>query len=141
ITGLTTMQIDAGMDTGRVLLQKQIEIAEDETAPELARRMAEAGAPLVTDSLINLDLGEITPAPQDASHATYAPRLQKEDGRIDWSHPAREIYNRMRGFTPWPGAYTTFRGQRCHVWGRPAELPHHVTAHATSSVASSSLPG
>ena len=120
-TGLTTMQIDAGMDTGPILLQHEIAIAPDETAPELTRRLSEAGAPLIADSLRKLDQGEIRPVPQDASQATYAPLLKKEHGRIDWSLPARQIYNRMRGFAPWPGAYTIFRGQICHVWGHPAD--------------------
>jgi methionyl-tRNA formyltransferase len=119
-TGLTTMQIDAGLDSGPVLLQTTLAIGPDETAPELARRLAEAGAPLLVESLRKLDRGEIQPVPQDHTQATLAPLLKKEDGRIDWSLPARQIYNRIRGLQPWPGAYTTFRRQLCHVWGRPA---------------------
>jgi methionyl-tRNA formyltransferase len=69
--------------------------------------------------LLRLDRGEISPRPQDPDKATYAPILKKEDGRIDWTRPAPQIYNRMRGFAPWPGAYTTFREQTCHLWGRP----------------------
>ena len=118
-TGLTTMQIDAGMDTGPTLLQHELEIGPDETSPELAARMSEIGAGLIVDSLLRLDRGEISPQPQDNGQATYAPILKKEDGRIDWTRTAPQIYNRMRGFAPWPGAYTTFRGQTCHVWGRP----------------------
>jgi methionyl-tRNA formyltransferase len=119
ITGLTTMQIDAGMDTGPTLLQHELEIGPDETSPELAARMSEIGAGLIVDSLLRLDRGEISPLPQDNGQASYAPILKKEDGRIDWTRTAPQIYNRMRGFAPWPGAYTTFRGQTCHVWGRP----------------------
>ena len=118
-TGLTTMQIDQGMDTGPILLQSEIEIGAHETAPQLARRMAESGASLVIQSLEKLGRGELSPRAQDGSQATYAPRLKKEDGRIDWGQPASQIYNRMRGFAPWPGAYTTFRGQLCHIWGQP----------------------
>ncbi len=118
-TGLTTMQIDAGMDTGPTLLQHELEIGPDETSPELAARMSEIGAGLIVDSLLRLDRGEISPQPQDNGNASYAPILKKEDGRIDWTRTAPQIYNRMRGFAPWPGAYTTFRGQTCHVWGRP----------------------
>jgi methionyl-tRNA formyltransferase len=118
-TGLTTMQIDAGMDTGPTLLQHELEIGPEETSPELAARMSEIGAGLIVDSLLRLDRGEISPLPQDNGKASYAAILKKEDGRIDWTSTAREIYNRMRGFAPWPGAYTTFRGQTCHVWGRP----------------------
>jgi len=120
-TGLTTMKLDPGLDTGAILLQREIEIGSDETAPELGKRMAELGAPLVTESLIKLDRGEITPVPQDSTQATYAPILTKENGRIDWSQTAGEIYNRIRGLTPWPGAFTTFRGRLCHIWGRPSE--------------------
>jgi methionyl-tRNA formyltransferase len=122
VTGLTTMQIDAGMDTGPILLQQQMPIGPDETAPELAARMAEAGAPLMTETLRKLDRGEMEPRPQDSPQASYAPRLEKEHGRIDWSLTAGQIYNRIRGLAPWPGAYTAFRGQLCHVWGRPTEL-------------------
>jgi methionyl-tRNA formyltransferase len=121
VTGLTTMQIDAGMDTGPMLLRLEMGIGPDETAPELASRMAEAGAPLIADTLGKLSRGEIRPNAQDSSQASYAPLLKKEHGRIDWSLPARQIYNRMRGFTPWPGAYTSFRGQTCQLWGRPAD--------------------
>jgi methionyl-tRNA formyltransferase len=119
VTGLTTMQIDAGMDTGPILLQRELEIGPDETAPELSARMSEMGAGLVVDSLWQLDRGEISPRPQDRQAASYAPILKKEDGRIEWSRTAQQIYNRIRGFAPWPGAYTTFRGQTCHLWGRP----------------------
>ncbi len=118
-TGLTTMQIDAGMDTGPTLLQHELEIGPEETSPELATRMSEIGAGLIVDSLLQLDRGEIFPAPQDPEKASSAPILKKEDGRIDWARTAPQIYNRMRGFAPWPGAYTPFRGQTCHVWGRP----------------------
>jgi methionyl-tRNA formyltransferase len=120
-TGLTTMQIDAGMDTGPILLQRDMTIGADETAPELGRRMAEAGALLLIETLQKLDRGEIRPAAQEHSQASYAPRLKKEDGRIDWSGPARRIYDRIRGLAPWPGAFTAFRGQTCHVWGHAAD--------------------
>jgi methionyl-tRNA formyltransferase len=119
ITGLTSMQIDAGMDTGPTLLRREVEIGEDEIAPELAARMSAIGAELITGSLLRFDRGEIAPAPQDPTNVSYAPILKKENGRIDWELPAQQIYNRMRGFTPWPGSYSTFRGQTCHLWGRP----------------------
>jgi methionyl-tRNA formyltransferase len=122
VTGLTTMQIDAGMDTGPMLLREEIEIGADETTPELARRMSEAGAPLMAETLSKLARGVIAPIAQDSSLATSAPLLEKEHGKIDWSLPARQIYNRMRGFSPWPGAYSMFRGQTCQIWGRPADL-------------------
>ena len=120
-TGLTTTQIDAGMDTGPILRQQEMEIGKEETAPELALRMAEAGAPLVVETLRKLFRGEIRPAPQDHEKATYARPLKKEDGHIDWSLTAEQIYNRIRGLQPWPGAFTTFRSKMCHLWGWPAE--------------------
>jgi methionyl-tRNA formyltransferase len=120
ITGLTTMRIDAGMDTGDMLLQEEINISPAETAPKLAARMAEAGAKLMMETLRGLPDGLVTPKKQNHALATYAPLLKKEDGRIDWERPALQIFNRMRGFEPWPGAYTTFRGKTCHLWGEPA---------------------
>ena len=119
ITGLTTMQIDAGMDTGPTLLRREVEIGPDETAPELAARMSAIGADLIVESLLRFDRGEISPTPQEEKGVSYAPILKKEDGRIDWGLTAQQIYNRMRGFAPWPGSYSTFRGQTCHLWGRP----------------------
>jgi len=118
-TGLTTMQIDAGLDTGPTLLKYETEIAPDETAAELTARLAEAGAPLIAETLRQLDRGESVPARQDNSQATFAPALKKEDGRVDWSHAAQKIYNRIRGFQPWPGGFTTFRGKNCQIWGKP----------------------
>jgi methionyl-tRNA formyltransferase len=119
-TGLTTMRIDAGLDTGPTLLKRETEIAPDETTPELYARLAQAGAPLIVETLRGLASGTITPTPQDNSQATLAPPLKKEDGRIDWSLPAQKIYNRFRGFQPWPGAFTAFRGKQCAIWGKPA---------------------
>jgi methionyl-tRNA formyltransferase len=118
-TGLTTMRIDAGMDTGDMLLQREMEIGPAETAPDLAAHMGEAGAPLMEETLRSLVAGSIVPRRQDHAEATLAPILKKEDGRIDWNRSAQEIYNRMRGFAPWPGAYTSFRGQTCHIGGQP----------------------
>ncbi|HJY85775.1 MAG TPA: methionyl-tRNA formyltransferase [Candidatus Acidoferrales bacterium] len=119
-TGLTTMRIDAGLDSGPILLQAESEIGPNETAPEVARRLAEAGAPLVVESLRGLERGEIKPRPQDHAQATFAPMLKKEHGKIDWSLAASQIYNRIRGLDPWPGAFTSFRGKQCQIWGRPA---------------------
>lgn len=143
-TGLTTMRIDAGMDTGDILLHREIEIGPHDTSPELARRMSEAGAPLVEETLLGLEAGTIVPTPQNHAEATIAPILKKEDGRIDWNSSAQEIYNRMRGFAPWPGAYTTFRGQTCHLCAEPAPkeaaLPGEVLANP-SFAALRSVPG
>jgi methionyl-tRNA formyltransferase len=119
-SGVTSMRIDAGMDTGEILLQKEMEIGPRETAPELAARMSELGAPVVVETLRGLAADTIVPRPQSNEFASSAPMLKKEDGRIDWSRSAQEIYNRIRGFAPWPGAYTSFRGQTCHIGGEPS---------------------
>jgi methionyl-tRNA formyltransferase len=132
-TGLTTMKIDAGLDTGPMLLRYETEIGPDETAPELTARLAEVGAPLVAETLRKLDRGEIAVTPQLASEATHAPPLRKEDGRIDWRLSAEFIYNRIRGLDPWPGAFTTFRGKNCRIWGRPRSLGNFPEASAGTS--------
>ena len=119
-TGVTTMQVTAGLDAGPVLLTSETAIGSDETAPELSARLAEMGAPLIVETLRGLASGTIAPQPQDDAQATLAPLLKKEDGRIDWSQPAQAIYNRIRGLQPWPGAFAAFRGKTCHIWGRPA---------------------
>jgi methionyl-tRNA formyltransferase len=143
-TGLTTMRINVGMDSGDILLQRQMEIGPAESASELAARMSEAGAPLMEETLRGLAAGKIIPRPQDHTQATLAPMLKKKDGRIDWTSAAQEIYNRMRGFAPWPGAYTTFRGQTCHLWGEPvaqaASLPAE-TRGDPSFTAAVAVPG
>jgi methionyl-tRNA formyltransferase len=130
-TGLTTMRIDAGLDTGDLLLRVEIPVGADETAPELATRMAQAGAPLMAETLRGLEHGQISPQPQDHSRASLAPILKKEHGRIDWSRSAEQIYAGIRGFAPWPGAFTTFRGQLCHVWGRPGTIERPRDAPGT----------
>lgn len=136
LTGLTTMRIDAGMDTGDMLLQKEIEIEPRETAPQLAARMSEAGAPLMMETLRGLVDGSVTTKAQNDELATYAPLLKKEDGRINWTRRALEIANHVRGFDPWPGAFTTFRGKTCQLWGeailgeRTAEAPGSLLMRA-----------
>ena len=113
-TGVTTMRINEGLDTGDILLKWETEIGPEETAPELSKRLADAGADLAVRTMAEIDA--IVPEPQVDSEATLAPILKKEDGRIEWTKPAREILNRMRGFDPWPGAYSTLRGQKFQVW-------------------------
>ena len=123
-TGVTTMKIDAGLDTGDMLLKWETEIGPEETAVELGGRLAAAGAKLLVKTLAKL--GEIVPEKQDEAQASYAPILKKEDGRIDWSMSADEIVNRVRGFEPWPGCYGLLRGQRFHVWkAKQAEGSFH----------------
>ncbi|MSV28400.1 MAG: methionyl-tRNA formyltransferase [Bryobacterales bacterium] len=120
MTGVTTMRIDAGLDTGDILLQSETVIEPGETAPELSERLAAMGADLLVRTL------ETAPAarPQNSSEATLAPILKKEDGRIDWTRQAQEIHNQVRGLLPWPGAHTTFRGRGMQVWkARVREVP------------------
>ena len=124
ITGNTTMRIDAGLDTGDILLQQQLAIAPDDTAETLAPRLAAIGADLVVETLRGLDAGTIHPTPQDNSQSTLAPILKKEDGLVDFSRSAADIFNRIRGFQPWPGAYTKFRGKSLQiVRARPVSDP------------------
>jgi methionyl-tRNA formyltransferase len=113
-TGITTMMIDEGLDTGAILLQRPTRIRADETAPELLARLAETGAQLLGETLARFD--EIEPRPQREDEATHAPILRREDGLIDWSMSAAEIERRVRGFQPFPGSYTALRGQRLVVW-------------------------
>src|SRR5580698_9769465 len=116
VTGVTTMKIDAGLDTGDILLQREIPIAPDDTAETLAQPLAAIGAALVVDTLRGLQAGLIHRQPQDNSQSTLAPILKKEDGLIDFSRSAAEIFNRIRGFQPWPGVYTKFRGKNLQIW-------------------------
>ena len=134
-TGVTTMQINAGLDTGDILLERDTEIGGEETALELGGRLAGMGAALLVETLDQLARGTITPEKQDEAHASYAPILKKEDGAISWAQPAGSIHNLARGLLPWPGAYTHFRGQLLHVWR--ATVEPGVTALAPGRV----LPG
>ena len=113
-TGVTTMRINEGLDTGDTLLKWETAIGSDENAVELGQRLAVAGAELLVRTFA--ELATIRPEPQDDSQATYAPILKKEDGKIDWQLSAREILNRIRGFEPWPGGYGFLRGQRLQIW-------------------------
>jgi methionyl-tRNA formyltransferase len=116
VTGVTTMKIDAGLDTGDILLQKEIPIAAEDTAETLAPKLAGVGAELTVATLRQLRAGSVHPRMQDHTNATLAPILKKEDGLVDFFRPAEEILNRMRGFQPWPGAYTKFRGKTLQIW-------------------------
>lgn len=111
-TGVATMQIDAGLDTGDVLLEWETEIGPEENAMELGARLADAGAELLIETLRK----NPPRVKQNSDQASYAPIIKKEDGEIDWNWPAEKIFNRSRGFLPWPGAYSFFRGQMFHIW-------------------------
>jgi methionyl-tRNA formyltransferase len=116
LTGVTTMKIDAGLDTGDILRALPAPIGPAEDAVSLGASLAELGAGLMVETLEALEKGAIQPVPQNHAEATLAPILKKEDGGIDWTRAAAEIANRVRGLVPWPGAFTTFRGSLLHIW-------------------------
>lgn len=124
-TGVTTMFMDAELDTGAILLQSETEILPAETAPELMARLSYTGADLLSKTLAQLD--QITPRPQDNDAATFAPILKREDGLIDWLLPAAAIEWRVRGWQPWPGAFTKLNDQRLVIW-------HAAIAETTGAV-------
>jgi len=123
-TGVTTMLLDEGMDTGPILMQREVAIGPGETAEELSARLAELGADLVLETLDALEKGTLSPRPQPEEGATVSPMLRRSFGKVDWSMPARRLVNRLRAFTPWPGLHTRFRGGRLKIHGleevRPA---------------------
>jgi len=115
-TGVTTMRINAGLDTGDMLLKAETDIGPDETAVELGKRLAVMGAGLLVETLEGLAAGTIVPEPQDDAQATLAPIIKKEDGVINWVCSSKSIHNQVRGLQPWPGAQTRFRGAPLQVW-------------------------
>ncbi len=115
VTGVTTMRIDAGLDTGAILMQREIPIGLEDTAETVGPTLASLGAELMVETLRELEGGQIHPIPQDHSRATLAPILKKEDGRMDFARSARDLFNRLRGFQPWPGAFTIFKGKTLRV--------------------------
>lgn len=110
-TGITIMQMDEGMDTGDILMQKAVSIFGSETAARLMERLSALGAELIVEAMTLIEAGQIKPVRQDHSRATYAPLLKKEDGLIDWGFPAQAIYNRVRGLLPWPVAFSYLDGK------------------------------
>lgn len=120
-TGVTIMKMDAGMDTGPILMRRATAIGDEETAAELTPRLAELGAESLIETLNGIERGEIKTQPQNDAEATLAPILKREDGEVDWTMTAREIYNRLRGFTPFPGCYTFFNGRRLEIVKARAE--------------------
>lgn len=114
-TGVTIMRIDAGLDTGDMLLKRSTTIGANETAPELSGRLAPLGGELLIKAIREIEAGTARYEKQDNDQATLAPILKKEDGAVDWAQPAARIFDRFRGFQPWPGAYSTFRGQQMNL--------------------------
>ncbi len=111
-TGITTMRLDEGLDTGDILLRQRVPILPQQTSGELSPVLADVGAELMVRTLAGLEQGTLAPTPQDHSRATLAPILQREDGRVDWNRTAQQIFDRWRGFQPWPGAFTSFHGKK-----------------------------
>jgi methionyl-tRNA formyltransferase len=145
VTGITTFQMDAGMDTGAMLLRAETPIGPEETAGELSERLAVLGAELILDTLARLDT--LTPTPQPEG-ATLAPRLKKTDGVIDWQRPARQIVDLVRGCNPWPGATTALEGGALTIWraravpagGSPGTLVPHGRSLAIAAGEDAVLP-
>jgi methionyl-tRNA formyltransferase len=132
VTGNTTMRLDPGLDTGDMLLQRSLPIAPDQTAEQLFPLLAASGAGLMLDTLAGLEAGTIQPIPQDHAGASLAPILKREDALVDFARSAAEIYNRWRGFQPWPGAYSFFRGKKLTLHRL---LPAGFTAAAPGELA------
>jgi methionyl-tRNA formyltransferase len=133
-TGVTTMFIEPTLDTGPILLQRKTEIGATETAPELMQRLSEIGATLLSETLAGLD--NLTPRPQHDRNATFAPVLKKEDGVIDWSLDAAAIERRVRGFQPWPNAYTSFQSKGLTIWrAQPVSSPDATASSGEAIVA------
>jgi methionyl-tRNA formyltransferase len=116
VTGVTTMLMDQGLDTGDILMQRKLDILPEENAGGLHDRLAQLGAETLIETIEKWKKGEIVPQKQEGSEATYAPPLKKEDGLIDWGKPAEMIYNQIRGMNPWPGAYTYLAGKRLKIF-------------------------
>jgi len=132
VTGITTFQMDEGMDTGPILLQAETPIGPEETAGDLARRLAILGAEVLLDTLGRLE--RLTPTPQRQEAATLAPRLKKSDAHLDWTRPARDLVNVVRGCNPWPGATARRSTHSLTIW-RAAALPDVSNASPGSLVA------
>ncbi|MGQ0667502.1 MAG: methionyl-tRNA formyltransferase [Nitrospiraceae bacterium] len=115
-TGITTMLMDEGMDTGPILLQDRIPILPEDTAGTLAPRLAALGGRLLVETITQLNAGTLTARPQDHAQATMAPLLKKEDGLLDWGLSAQALAHRIRGLSPWPGAYTFHGQERWNIW-------------------------
>lgn len=127
-TGVTTMLLNAGLDTGPMLLKRSVPVTDTTTSPELFVSLAQIGAELMVETLAALEAGTVTPEEQDESLMTLAPILTRDDARIDFTHPAREIDQRFRGFQPWPGAFTALRGKKLIVHGMHVSSQQSVAA-------------
>lgn len=127
VTGVTIMKMDQGLDTGPIISQRSIPIAGEMTAGNLFEQLARLGADLLVDTLPKYIRGDIEPQPQDDRHATYAPSLKKEDGKLDFHQPAWFLARQVRAYHPWPGTYQTFDGKRLKVFKAYADESHEAS--------------
>ncbi|MEM7009674.1 MAG: methionyl-tRNA formyltransferase [Thermodesulfobacteriota bacterium] len=147
ITGITTMLMDEGMDTGDMLLKKELEIADEDDAGVISKRLSEMGGALLIETIAQLKQGKLTPQKQDGSQATYAPMLKKSDGEIDWTKPALELHNLIRGMNPWPGTFTHFSGKSLKIFksqvsqgqAKPGEVLESSTNYLTVATGDGAL--
>ncbi len=127
-TGVTIMQMDKGLDTGDMLLQKEVEIDKRETGDSLHDKLAAAGAELIVEALPQIEAGKLTPRRQNDEESCYAKMLHKSMGKIDWNMPAEKLDCLIRGLLSWPGAYTVFRGKNLKIWEEEPVLPGELLA-------------
>ena len=139
-SGVTTMIMDKGMDTGDILLTRETSIEKDDDAQSLHDKLAEQGGKLVLETLARLEKNNLLPTPQDSDLASYAPKLKKEESLIDWKMPANNILNKIRGLTPWPGTHTLFNGKRLCILksevikGGPSDRPGYIERITDSGI-------
>jgi methionyl-tRNA formyltransferase len=139
-SGVTTMVMDKGMDTGDILLIRETSIEKDDDAKSLHDKLAEQGGKLVLETLARLEKNDLLPTPQNSDLASYAPKLKKEESLIDWGMPANNILNKIRGLTPWPGTYTLFNGKRLCILksevikGEPSDCPGYIQRITDSGI-------
>ena len=139
-SGVTTMIMDKGMDTGDILLIRETSIEKDDDAKSLHDKLAEQGGKLVLETLALLEKNKLLPIPQDSDLASYAPKLKKEESLIDWKIPANNILNKIRGLTPWPGTHTLFNGKRLCILksevikGEPSDRPGYIERITDSGI-------
>lgn len=139
-SGVTTMIMDKGMDTGDILLIRETSIEKDDDAQSLHDKLAEQGGKLVLETLARLEKNNLLPTPQDSDLASYAPKLKKEESLIDWKMTANNILNKIRGLTPWPGTHTLFNGKRLCILksevikGGPSDRPGYIERITDSGI-------
>ena len=140
ISGVTTMIMDKGMDTGDILLTQEISIEQSDDAKSLHDKLSKSGGDLIIKTLSRLEIDNLLPVPQNAALATYAPKLKKEESLINWQLDADDIFNRIRGLTPWPGTHTFYNGKRLGILkgkvirGEPSDRPGYVERVTDSGI-------